>query len=297
MRRFTTILLSLAFAGAMTGCQSKPDDRAITEHIQSKIAADPVTQDSQVSVESHQGNVTLKGSTKTVQAKKRIVNVAKSESGVASVVDETSVGQDMASTGAAGAARAAVPATPQAAPPPPPPPAPTVIPAGTILTIRTNQALSTKAVQTGSAFTGTIKTPITHEGKLVIPEGSDVTGIVTDAKKAGKFKGGASLTLALDSVTISGHKYNIVTEYFAQESKGKGKRTAGLVGGGAGAGAAIGGLAGGGKGAAIGVLAGATAGTIGAMTGKRDIELPAESSLTFRLDQPLTLKPSEGAGE
>ena len=63
----------------------------------------------------------------------------------------------------------------------------------------------------------------------------------------------------------------------------------GFVAGGAG-GAAIGGLAGGGKGAAIGALAGAAAGTVGAATGNRDIQLPAESALSFRLLQPLTLK-------
>ena len=141
-------------------------------------------------------------------------------------------------------------------------------------------------------------TPITLAGKVAIPQGSDVTGIISDAKKAGKFKGGASLTLALDSVTVRGHKYNIVTEYFAKETKGKGKRTVGMIGGGAGVGGAIGGLAGGGKGAAIGALAGATAGTVGAMTGNRDIELPAESALTFKLNQPLTLKPvAAGQGE
>jgi hypothetical protein len=132
---------------------------------------------------------------------------------------------------------------------------------------------------------------------MVIPSGSDVTGVVTDAKKAGKFKGGASLTLALESLAVRGHTYNIVTEYYAQQSKGKGKRTTAMVAGGGGVGAAIGGLAGGGKGAAIGALVGAGAGTAGAMTGNRDIELPAESVLSFKLDQSLTLKPDSGPGE
>ena len=80
-------------------------------------------------------------------------------------------------------------------------------------------------------------------------------------------------------------------EAFSQTSTGKGKRTAGAVVGGTGVGAAIGGLAGGGKGAAIGALVGAGAGTAGAMTGNRDITLPAESALSFKLVQPLTLKP------
>ncbi len=133
--------------------------------------------------------------------------------------------------------------------------------------------------------------PITIEGKQVIAAGSPITGTVKDAKKAGRFKGGAVLVLTLDSVTINGHQYNIETDSFEQTSTGKGKRTAGMVVGGTGAGAAIGGLAGGGKGAAIGALVGAGAGTVGAATGKRDITLPAESALSFRLVQPLTLKP------
>jgi hypothetical protein len=126
---------------------------------------------------------------------------------------------------------------------------------------------------------------------MVIPSGSGTTGIVKEAKKAGRFKGGAVLSLHLDSITVKGHQYNIETESFDQTSTGKGKRTAGVIAGGTGAGAAIGGLAGGGKGAAIGALVGATAGTVGAASGNRDIELPAESALTFRLLQPLTLKP------
>jgi hypothetical protein len=162
---------------------------------------------------------------------------------------------------------------------------------GTLLTVQINQPLSTKTVQTGTPFSGVVMTPITLEGRMAIPQGAEVTGVVIAAKKAGKFKGGASLNLALESLKVRGHKYNIVTEYFAQESKGKGKRTAAMIGGGAGTGAAIGGLAGGGKGAAIGALAGATVGTLGSLTGTRDIELPAESVLVFKLDLPLTLRP------
>ena len=74
-------------------------------------------------------------------------------------------------------------------------------------------------------------------------------------------------------------------------SKGKGKRTAAMVGGGAAGGAAIGGLAGGGKGAAIGALIGAAAGTGGAgLTGNRDITLGAETPLDFKLLQPVKIR-------
>jgi hypothetical protein len=86
--------------------------------------------------------------------------------------------------------------------------------------------------------------------------------------------------------------YDVHTTAPTEASKGKGKRTAAMVGGGAGGGALIGGLAGGGKGAVIGGLIGAAAGTGGAgLTGNRDITLPAETPITFRLVDPLEIKP------
>jgi hypothetical protein len=286
----------LAVVGVLTACHSKPNDETIAKDIQTKVASDPATQDSQVAVDSQEGKVTIKGAAKSPAAKQEMVKIAQEEPGVAAVDDQTTLpGQDMS--------QAAAPVAPQPAPapapepqapppPPPPPPKPVVVPAGTILTIRTNQALSTKTLETGATFTGSLMTPITIGGKVAIPGGSDVTGVVNDVKKAGKFKGAAQLSLALHSLTVNGHPYNIVTEYYDKSSTGKGKRTTYMIAGGTGAGAAIGGLAGGGKGAAIGALAGAAAGTVGAMTGNRDIELPAESAISFKLDQSLTLPPS-----
>lgn len=310
MRNLRAILILGLLAGIMSGCHSKANDQAIAKEIQGKIASNPSTQDSHVSVASHEGEVTLTGSTKNVAAKQELVRMAKEEPGVSSVVDQTSVGQQAfapsgmsaAPSGAAGGPSASTSLTaqpPQPPSPPPPPPPPIVVPAGTIITARINEALSTKTTQTGASFSGTISKPVSLNGTMAIPSGSDVTGTVKDAKKAGKFKGGASLELALNSVTVNGQTYNIVTELFQQQSQGKGKRTAVMVGGGTGAGALIGGLAGGGKGAAIGALAGAAAGTTaGAFTGNnRDIQLPAESVLTFKLDQPLTLKPGSGSGQ
>jgi hypothetical protein len=136
------------------------------------------------------------------------------------------------------------------------------------------------------------------QGKTVIPAGATAGGTVTDAKSAGKFKGGASLDLTLNSLVVHGTHYQIQTESLSQTSKGKGSRTAKMVGGGTAGGALIGGIAGGGKGAAIGALVGAGAGTAGAgLTGnKNDIVLPAESAVSFKLAAPLTLKPAAPPG-
>jgi hypothetical protein len=92
-------------------------------------------------------------------------------------------------------------------------------------------------------------------------------------------------------VTISGDAYDIKTSSVSRCQKGKGKRTAAMIGGGAGGGALIGGLAGCGKGALIGALLGGGAGTAGAAyTGEKEIVLPAESALSFKLTEPLTVK-------
>lgn len=293
MRKIATLILLVLSVATLTMCSKKPNDETISKDIQSKVAADPVTQESQVAVESKDGNVTLKGKVKNSTAKQELQKIAKEEPGVASVDDETVFDETAGSAATPEPApiAAPVPAVEKIPPPPPPPPKPVVIPAGTLLTIRTDQAIGSKTTKVGTAFTGSVMTPITVEGKMVIPAGSTVGGTVTHAKKAGRFKGAAELAMGLHSVIVSGHSYNIETEMFQQSSTGKGKRTAGMLVGGTGAGAAIGGLAGGGKGAAIGALAGAAAGTIGAATGNRDIELPAESALSFRLIHSVTLKP------
>ncbi len=191
-------------------------------------------------------------------------------------------------TPAASSAATPAPATTTAARPP----VQTVtVPAGTTLTVRLGNAVGSKTSQAGDRFAASLAQPVSVGGNVVIPAGASASGTVTEAHAAGRFKGGATLALCLDSIAIHGRQYSIQTASVTRASKGKGKRTAGLIGGGAGAGALIGGLAGGGKGAAIGAVAGAGAGTAGAaLTGNRDISLPAESALSFKLSSPLTLK-------
>jgi hypothetical protein len=176
-------------------------------------------------------------------------------------------------------------------PEPLPPPRPLVVPAGTVISVVLDQSVGSKISTTGQAFSATISQPVEVDGRVAIPKSARASGIVKDAKPAGRFKGGAVLSLTLTSVSIKNEDYNIQTTAPSEASKGKGKRTAAMVGGGAGGGALIGGLAGGGKGALIGGLIGAAAGTGGAgLTGNRDITLPAETALTFKLVEPLEIK-------
>lgn len=160
---------------------------------------------------------------------------------------------------------------------------PITVPAGTVITVRLGEALGSKLSQSGQSFSATVAQPVEVGGKVVIPSGAAASGTVVDAKALGKFKGGAVLRIQLDSVTVGGKNYALQTADVSRALKGKGKRTATMIGGGAGAGALIGALAGGGKGAAIGAAVGAGAGTAGAAyTGNKDIVLPAESAISFK---------------
>jgi hypothetical protein len=168
---------------------------------------------------------------------------------------------------------------------------PMVVPTGTVVTVRLGQSIGSKVSQPGQSFSATVATPVKIDGTVMIPSGANATGTVVDAKPLGRFKGGAVLQVRLDSININGTDRPVQTSSVTRSAQGKGKRTAVLAGGGAGLGALIGGLAGGGKGAAIGALAGGGAGGAGAaFTGNKDIVLPAESALSFRLEQPLELK-------
>jgi hypothetical protein len=139
-----------------------------------------------------------------------------------------------------------------------------------------------------------LSSPVEVDGYTVIPRGARARGVVVDAKPLGRFKGGAVLEVKLNSITVNGSEKSIETSAVSRTEKGKGKRTGVLAGGGAAVGALIGGLAGGGKGAAIGAVAGGGAGAGGAaFTGNKDIVLPAESVLSFRLRSPLEVQPAQ----
>jgi hypothetical protein len=177
-----------------------------------------------------------------------------------------------------------------AAPPAPAPPPPIVVPAGKILVVTIDQDISTKTNSSGDAFAASLAEPVTVDGQTVIPSGTHVTGTVVESQAAGHVKGGALLELTLDAIRLNGQKFSIDTTEFEEAGKGRGKRTAIGGGGGAAFGAIVGALAGGGKGAAIGALAGGGAGTAGAAyTGKRDITIPAETRLHFKLKNSISI--------
>lgn len=186
------------------------------------------------------------------------------------------------------AATAAQPSSAPSQPPAPPPAARVTIPAGTPIRVRLDQDLGSKISQAGQSFDATVAENVVVHGQTVIPREARAEGVVIDAKSLGHFKGGALLELRLERVKTRWGSYPVSTSTMARAEKGKGKRTALFAGGGGALGAIVGGLAGGGKGALIGGLAGAGAGTAGsAMTGNKEIFLPTETLLTFRIEHPV----------
>jgi hypothetical protein len=171
-------------------------------------------------------------------------------------------------------------------------PKPILVSAGNEIAITVDQALSSKDNNSGDRFDASLAEPVVVGEKVAIPKGAKVTGTVTEAKSAGRFKGNAAIAVTLSTVMVNGTKYEMKTTEVTETGKGRGKRTAEGAGGGAVVGALIGALAGGGKGAAIGAGAGAGAGTAGtALTGNRDVTIEPETRLRFKLLDPLEVRP------
>lgn len=176
------------------------------------------------------------------------------------------------------------------APPPAPPPAkrqasraPVVLPVGTPFRVRTIDFIDVDSTQAGAKFRGSVDDPIVLGSDIVVPRGSDVVLVASKVKQGGRFKGSDLIELKVNSITVNGKTYPVVSSLAETKSSGEGKKTAGKVIGGAGLGAIIGGIAGGGTGAAIGVLAGAAGGTVLAASGQPHLKIPAETRLDFEL--------------
>lgn len=173
----------------------------------------------------------------------------------------------------------------------PPPALNLSVPAGTELAVRVNQRISVKHAVAGEHFSGEIVEPIEQNGTVVIPRGTQVRGRIDRAHRRGHFKGRSYLELRLVSITLNGYDYGLNTRDTVRSKRGKGRRSAGFIGGMTGAGMLIGGVATGGVGLAIGGASGAGAGTLLAgVTGNRDIVIPAESVVHFRLADDLVVQ-------
>jgi hypothetical protein len=170
------------------------------------------------------------------------------------------------------------------------------LPAGTDISVITTDPIDSKNASAGQTFAASIAQDVMDQdsGRVVIPKGTDAQLIIRDVNPGGS-TGTSDVALDLQSISVAGHTYDVSTEDLAQQGNagiGKNKRTGEYVGGGAVLGTLIGAIAGGGKGAAIGAIAGAGAGAgTQVLTRGKSVHVPSETTLNFRLDQPLHLRP------
>jgi hypothetical protein len=288
-------MMALAVAMA-TGCKSKQDEAidqakkqaAATGQAQQVVSTDKNGNVTTTTVQPPAPGQTTQAVTTTVTPTNGAVpaNTPATAGGVAPVApgQVDSSGQPVAATAAAPAPGAE----------PIVRPADVNIAAGTNLTIRINQHISVKTSHAGDRFSGEVVDPVVSDNnQVVIPKGSPVSGVVVASHRRGHFKGSSILELRLTYLTLNGTRYALDTSDLTQTKKGKGKRSAAFIGGGTGLGMLVGGVATGGVGLLVGGLVGAGGGTaLGGLTGNRDIEIPAESIVRFKLADNLVVQPA-----
>jgi hypothetical protein len=232
----------------------------------------------------------------------QVVSVDKNGTTTTTVVQPPAPGQKnelITTTATPVTAGATIPAPAEpkvsAVPPPPVIPVNATIPAGSMLTIRIDQRINVKSSRAGDRFTGEIVNPIlADDNRVLVPKGAIVGGVVDVSHRRGHFKGSSLLELRLTSMTVNGTEYQLATRDLARSKKGKGRRSTALIGGGAGLGMLVGGLASGGVGLVVGGLAGGGAGTaVAGLTGNRDLDIPAESIVHFKLANDLVIQPAQ----
>jgi hypothetical protein len=295
----------LKFTGAMAlavallaGCKSKEDaaidaakkQAAATGQAQQVVSVDKNGNTTTVTVQPPAPGQTAQAVTTTVTPAAGVPANNESSAPAVAPGQPAIAGQNGGASQPGGAAPPPV-ATPGGAPVIQP--ADVNVPAGTNLTIRINQHISVKTSRAGDRFDGEMAEPVVGDnGNVIIPKGAPVGGIVEVSHRRGHFKGASILELRLTSLTLNGNQYRLDTRDLRRTKKGKGKRSAAFIGGGSGLGMLVGGVATGGVGLLVGGLAGAGAGTaVAGLTGNRDIEIPSESIVRFRLANDLVVQP------
>ncbi|HEY2380098.1 MAG TPA: hypothetical protein VGK48_02845 [Terriglobia bacterium] len=169
-----------------------------------------------------------------------------------------------------------------------------VIPAGSEVSVRNDETIDSSKASEGQTYAAEVTGDV-HDanGAVVIPSGANAQLIIKSASKGGRFRGASDLVVDLQSVSVEGQQYAVNSTDLEEKGKdgvGKNKRTAEFVGGGAALGGIIGAIAGSGKGALIGAAAGAGGGALGqVLTKGSSIKIPAETTMTFKLDQPVRI--------
>jgi hypothetical protein len=182
-------------------------------------------------------------------------------------------------------------------PAPEPPRAPeyreVTIPAGTVLPIELQSAVSSDTSNPEDQVRGTLRRSITIDGVEALPAGTAALGHVTVAERSGRVKGRARVAFRFTRLDPPGEaeRLAVQTGVISQVAAATKKQDAAKIGGGAAGGAIIGGILGGGGGAAKGAAIGGAAGT-GVVLGTRgkEVRLAPGTNLSVKLTAPVTVR-------
>jgi hypothetical protein len=168
------------------------------------------------------------------------------------------------------------------------------IPSGAEIQVRTNEQVDSRTATEGRTYSAEVHQDVMDErGGVAIPRGAEAELVLREIKEGGTTSS-PELILDVQSVRMNGQRYLVSTEDVSQSGRegiGKNRRTAEMLGGGAALGGLLGAIAGGGKGAVIGAITGAAAGgAVQVLTKGKEVRVPAETILTFKLDQPVRLE-------
>jgi outer membrane lipoprotein SlyB len=162
--------------------------------------------------------------------------------------------------------------------------------AGTTLPVELDGALASNTSMVEDPVHATLRSRVLVNGVEVIPAGSRVSGVVTQATPSGAVKGRARLAFDFRHVTVGGEIYDMRTKPFVFQAKSTKEEDATKIGVSAAAGGIIGAIAGGKKGAAVGAAVGSTAGaTLVLATPGDEVQLRSGTALSVELASPLTI--------
>jgi hypothetical protein len=169
-------------------------------------------------------------------------------------------------------------------------PAHVTIPAGTLISVRTLNAIDSANSFVGDGFQASLEEPLMLEGNVVVAKDALVYGRLTQSNESGTFAGRSQLGLELTGIVVNGKMVPVVTGEYEVTGKSRGASTAKRAAGGAALGAIIGAVADGGQGAAIGAGVGAGAGAGSEIiTGGDEVKVPSETLLDFTLRQDVSI--------
>ena len=320
MRKTALMLVVVLTLGLAVACNKARSDAALVTDVKAQMFSNEDLKNTNIEVIAKDGEVTLTGQVPSDSVRYAAYKTALQVEGVKKVNDQMTVAvaqaapvpetapapavapapvrrvakpRPAAPVQETAATPVAMPVTAQpvaAATPPPPQPKVVEIPAGTMLSVRMIDSIDSETDRTGQIFRASLDAPVVVEDEIVVPAGTDVYVKLADARSAGRMTGRSELRLELVRMQFQGKSYTLASDEYEQVGTSRGKRTAGMVGGGAVIGAAIGAIAGGGKGAAIGAGVGAASGGgIQAATKGKQIQIPSETKIDFRLIAPVTV--------